>query len=717
MRTWSKALIPGMILMCGMSADAPGQAWPACRVVSGRAGGPAILINKQVFSPIMFMGNNQFDNDDVLIEQVRLAAEAGLDLISFGVTLNWDGPSEANDAVIARFCEANPKAYFYVRVWMGPPEAWREAHPDEMVQSPDGKPHWVVSQGSGLWREQAAERLQECVRRIIEGPHGHRFIGINPLYLQTGEWFYPDTNEFWDYSPANLAAFRGWLKSKYRGDKKLREAWGDPEATITTARFASPEEREAADWGPFRLSKAHARAADMHRFQQEQIAGNIKHFARAVKETTKGRSLVGVFYGYTMEMSGNGPRALAHGGHLALRTVLDSDAVDILHAPYSYYERRLGEPGHLMVATESLVLAGKLGLFEDDTFTHLSREPVGLIAPGYNERTKTLPETIDINRRNFANMLNHRAGMWIFDLLSDGRWNDRAFWQASVLSRRVAAELRQDPVLRPQVAFVVSERAADFMRSTTDPHLTQALYAWRAELDRLGTPVGYYLQDDLPRLPDSVRMVILANAYSLDPGERRTVEALLKRGGTVVWTYAAGIADGGPEAVSRTTGFALEVRDDDIPWDFESLKTDEKVGWGPMNWGPRFVVVDEDVDVLCRYQQTGEVYAAAKPAGNGVAVYTAGPRLPAELLRWMGTLSGVHFYTDKPQQIGILGDYVIVHAEADGPLAFRWTEPLAKIERIIPPMSFPLARDSAAWTDLLERGKSYVYLLHPENDE
>ena len=81
----------------------------------------------------------------------------------------------------------------------------------------------------------------------------------------------------------------------------------------------------------------------MQRYQSELTADTIAMFARAAKEATEGRSLVGAFYGYTMELSNNGPRALANSGHLALAKLLECPDLDMIHAPISYFERGIGQ--------------------------------------------------------------------------------------------------------------------------------------------------------------------------------------------------------------------------------------------------------------------------------------------------------------------------------------------------------------------------------------
>ena len=137
------------------------------------------------------------------------------------------------------------------------------------------------------------------------------------------------------------------------------------------------------------------------------MADCVCHFARTVRGTG-GKKLVVFFYGYVFEFGAihNGP---ATAGHYALRRVLDCPDIDVLCSPISYFDRGFGQSAPAMTAAESIALAGKMWLYEDDTRTYLGTGK----APGWQDGVDTLEET----NRSFCGHgsvcpAEFRAGGW-----------------------------------------------------------------------------------------------------------------------------------------------------------------------------------------------------------------------------------------------------------------------------------------------------------------
>jgi hypothetical protein len=128
--------------------------------------------------------------------QIKLAAEAGVNFVSFPIAMPWPKPGTTVDwtgidAACAAVLRANPNALLLPRMGMDPPPWWREAHPDDVMQWEDGRRDKAVV-GSPRYRRDAAARLSALVTHLEES-FGEHIAGYHPCGQNTGEWFYEDT--------------------------------------------------------------------------------------------------------------------------------------------------------------------------------------------------------------------------------------------------------------------------------------------------------------------------------------------------------------------------------------------------------------------------------------------------------------------------------------------------------------------------------------------
>lgn len=612
------------LLVIGM----PGLAapFPEVRVQVGGEARIGLRVDGRLVAPIFFAANNQWNRDDVLVEGIKTAEQAGVPFYTFNLLLPSYTGEEALRETLERFGTASASGKFLVRVWLGATAEWLSLHGDDRMRCADGRLTEYASLASEAWRRETDAQLRSLLGVIGASAYAQRFLGVHLCYLNTGEWFPPDTENFVDYSAVNESAFARWYREQY------------PDAA--PVGVPAPEEREEAAWGPFRNPARSHGVMAYDRYWSELTVDVIAHFAATVKEATARRALVGAFYGYTFELNHNGPRALANSGHTALGRLLRMKDVDFIAAPYSYFERDAGGPAHFHLPVDSVALHGKLAVMEDDTYTDLAMEPPShAIAPGWHARAGDRTASLRLVRRNAALFAEHRCGWWMFDLLSDGRWNHADFWDALGPAVSLLAETRE---FAPRVAFLPNEDAVHLLRASTHPELLQSLGGWRHELGQLKEPVGYFLQSDVGRLPTSVETVILPNPYIVTPEERSAIEAVLDRGGTVVWTYAAGLFDAIPglgqsldagavlERVGACTGFPVE---DAGPGAMTlRLESDGVIHeTDPSPWRGRLAIVPGDFQVLARYADGAGIAVARRRAGRGTVVYSAVPRIPNSL--------------------------------------------------------------------------------------
>lgn len=497
--------------------------------------------------PFTFLGGPA----DSFVSEIKLAAGAEVDFVSFPIPMPWPGPEEKTDwsgvdAACRRVLDANPAALLVPRIPMDPPPWWREAHPDEVMQWEDGRRDKAVP-ASPVYRRDAAERLTALVTHLEE-KFGDHVAGYHPNGQNTGEWFYESSWEkpLSGFAPADLAGWRAWLRRKYGSDDALRAAWGATNAALEAVAVPAVAERRSAPAGVLRDPVKERALIDWAGYQNEAMADCVIAFARAAREASKGRKLVLFFYGYVFELAGlhNGP---AVSGHFALRRVLDCPDLDVLCAPISYFDRGLGGGAPAMTAAESVALAGKLWLNEDDTHTFLATEE----PPGWKDHVNTIEETNHELVRNVAQEALRNFGTWWMDLCASGWFNDERMWAEMARLKPLDEAMLQHPTpYRPEIAAVVDERAM-LRVSANAHHLTwPGVYESRRALGRCGAPFGQYLLDDVLAGRVQAKLYVFLNPWDVTPEQRAKLLALT-RGASRIWCVPPGTGPAAAKPVLR----------------------------------------------------------------------------------------------------------------------------------------------------------------------
>ncbi len=607
--------------------------------------------------------------------QIKLAADADVDFVSFPVHMPWPQPDQPVDwSVVDRQCQtvldANPQALLIPRIGMSAPRWWQEAHSQAVMvwdRGPQKRTDVVVA--SPLYLHDAAARLEALVRHL-ETKFGPHMAGYHPCGQNTGEWFYQET---WGaalngYSDESIAAWRRWLRAKYHDDRQLQEAWHDRSVTLQTATVASPELRRAAPTGAL-LDPIRARSLiDFAEFQQAMMANCVCHFARIVRRASQGNRLVVFFYGYVHEFGivRNGP---ATSGHYALRQVLDCPDIDILCSPISYFDRGLGQSGPAMTAAESVTLAGKMWLVEDDTRTYLATGKF----PGWQDGVETIEETNQLLLRNTAQCAVRNFGTWWMDLGATGWFDDPRMWQQMKRLRALDGPLLKTPrPFRPEVAVVVDPHSMLHVAAGGDAVTRGCVYEVRRPLGRFGAPYGQYLLDDVLAGKVKAKLYVFANVWQLSPQQRRRLLQVTK-GATTIWCYAPGYYDSDSTslaAMKELTRFAIKpasaanglAQPTEMGQQFGVTKpigVDRAIR-------PLFAVADaHDQEILARYS-SGEGAVALRKQATVTTIFVGPPGLTAELVRLAAKRAGVHLFTETDCNIYANGPYLVLHASQDG---------------------------------------------------
>ena len=608
--------------------------------------------------------------------QIKMAASVGVDFISFGVPMPWPAPGEpadwtATDNACEQVLRANPNALLLPRFLADPPDWWRKAHPDAVMTWEDGsqQPYAVVA--SPTYRCDAAARVAALVEHL-ERKFGDHMAGYHPCGQNTGEWFYQST---WDnllngYAPADTTAWRAWLRKRYRNAAALQNAWHDPSATLNSAAVPTAAQRRATPTGTLREPATQKSLIDFAEFQQDAMADLVCELAHATRQASSGRKLVVFFYGYLFEF-GTIRLGPATCGHYALRRVLDCPDIDVLCSPIAYFDRGIGGSAPTMTAAESVALAGKMWLYEDDTRTHLTSGPDAALYEG----AKNLAETQNILLRNVAQGATRNFATWWMDLGATGWFNEPRLWDEMQRLEPVdRVFLKKRFPYRPEVAALIDERSMLGTSSSAWTVTADSIYVMRRPLARMGAPYGQYLLDDVVRGRVRSKLYVFLNAWQLSAAERKALRANT-RGACNLWCYAPGSHDQdrtSPDAMRELTGFRLVPVSPAKAW---ATPTDLGRQLGlTTSFGvdravtPLFAAADVSPAETLAIYPDGSPAVALRKTSDGWSLFVGVPGLTSDLLRIAARKGGVHLFTQIDCNVYANGPILALHAAQDGPI-------------------------------------------------
>ncbi len=644
------------------------------------------------------------------VEVFRDFSQAGVSLFTFSGTPTeagyglsktvWVAPGEFDctefDQRVQMLLEANPQAYFFPRLYLHAPAWWSAQHPDDIVlmDPGDGHPVPLVHAGgkpapswaSEAWRRDTVEGLRRLIAHIAAAPYADRVVGYHLASGTTEEWMMWGANEdqWVDYSPANLRAFRRWLEARYGTDQKLQAAWSDPTVTFATAAIPTKARRQAALMGALRDPAREQATIDFYRYNSELVADTIGFFAKAVKDLTRREKIVGVFYGYVLQLCGE--QRQQNAGHLGLSQVLASPDVDFLASPTSYAFRQLGGEGtsHFMSLLGSVQLHDKLWFDENDIRTSLARGRVGQ----WGRPADVVGDCLQQDKE-LANCLVNGAAQWWFDVGAN-RYDDPTLMKRIAgLVANADAVLSRDRASVDEVAFVVDESSLCYLR-VGDPLGNWLLLGQLPALHRIGAPVGHYLTSDLPRIGQH-KLYLFPTSFAPSAADRRAIDALKGDGHVLVFLGAPGlyregrIDEGG---MVDLTGIRLKLSDQAVslrvslqPSVWSTIAPGE-TGSAPSPYGvdrraSPLVYAEDPQAIVLGTLADGRPGLVMRRYDDWTAVYSSAPLLPASLLRRLARRAGVHTYVDTEDVVWASHDLLAVSVHQSGPRTIHLPRPSA----------------------------------------
>lgn len=645
---------------------------PARAQVRVERGAPRLFLNGKEVFPLLAWSND-------LIEFAPDFAWAGIELLHphFNLadgwredgTLDWSGFTH----LLSHLLRAQPRAYFLIRLGLFAPGWWKARYPQELAQYAlpldhrqgefGGVRHPSVA--SERWRRDTERVLRQFLRFVERSPWRSRVLGYQLAYGVYGEWHAFGARYLPDLSPP------------------MQRACGVvPDAAA----------RLHASLG---LLRDPAREREVIRFYErfhEVHADALLHFARVVKEETRGRALCGAFYTYLLENLW-----IQEGGHLAPQKVLASPFIDFVACPYAYQgdaydgtgrwlgrSRGVGGDGGYRVLLESIRRHGKLYFAEIDPATCLETEPQHVGNGGVG--SESLRGSRLILRRDLAQMTVQGNAGWLFDI-GPGWYAEREFlqevrdfvqlgrararWNLQTVAQTAA-------VYQPESFFITAHWKSAPGDGEVDLFGDYFLNRQCRALHRLGAPVDFlYLADLQEEDARRYRFLLMVNCFTLTEKQVERLRRLFAGSGTtVVWCYAPGFLspDGvSPQRMSRLTGFALR------PLEGAGRMTIEAQGkpFGiPGEHHPRFTVEDPDAEVLGRWTDGSGVAFARKRVDGYTSVYVGVLPLPTEILRPLAAEAGVALWSSFPDIVYACADAAALTATCDGEREVRLPQPM-----------------------------------------
>lgn len=639
---------------------------------------PTLVRDGRVYPPIFFFGHaTDASRAATVIEEVRLATESGVRLITYYVDLEVD-PKTVDDAVsmaaylLASTLKVAPDAQVLFRVVFGAPRGWERSFPDAKYVAESGGLAEPSVCDDKFWSV-AEECLATFIRKLRLLEFSDHLLGV---HLDRGEWFFA---EGWGYdtSPAAHQKFQDWCRMRYRDDVvALRASWFDGQVQFQTIALPEYDQKRPLGEEFVRTGRKTRRFVDYHLFLSDVTVERIMKLANVAKRASEGWFLVGVSYGYTFEWSH--PAS----GHLSLGKLLRAPEIDFIAGPPSYKNREPGRSAPFPCPVDSVALNGKLYISEEDFKTPISgrQEP-----DDFNPVMRTPQALESVHWRGAGVSLAHLGGLCWMDLWGNGWLNTPVIWQrakkvSETLIRRMAA-----PVVDPEVAVFIDERSLAYLVDQSAFELL--VQNVREAVLRSGLSVGFYLLSDLAhreRFPES-KLHIFMNAWDIRPETRSAIKNRLQRNGKVLfWLYCSGLFDGGRESLERVrevTGIALKRQ----PFASRPGTTllnrrhpltetiPEKTLSKHSKLEPSYFAIPEDGLVLAEYTQTGlpsfvvrDFQGDGKQDDRWTSVFLGEPVVTPELIRALGQIAGAHVWNHQEDIVHVRTPFLTIHCPSEG---------------------------------------------------
>ena len=519
-------------------------------------GKPQLWVNDEFVVPFLSFVNSDADNPISRIindRQVSYAATYGNIHLHQVNASAWKEKESWNfsrlDEALMRIVRNDPDGFILLRLDLSRECLTEYYDSTEQVRYVDGSYGDQVSIASEAWQRNAMDILTTTIN-YIQGhtEYASRVIGYNFTAGGGREWFqYNFVESGIDVSDANMDRFKAWLEKKYDTPPpigalydKLKNGWIAGTDRVYYTRLDDPEVLDYLD------------------YYNEMVAGVITKFASLIKKATDRKAIVGIYYGYQLELPD------ARSGHFALNTILSNQDIDFLTSPVCYQNRNEGGLGAEMTLIDAIHSRGKLYLYECD-FRSPHNSLDRYVGEGIDRSIANHDYLVQVFRRQLGYQILKGSGGWTYDLVGRGWYDHIDFWkEINHLTELYRWYEQFRPPAAPQVVLIVNEEG---LKYASDPWKISKymLNYLRDELYKTSVQFGMYTLNDLleGRVPGSATLYFMVGMLDVDDKlANKLTKILHKKGKTAVWLWDFGQTP--HSVVYQLTGMALEKTADAI---------------------------------------------------------------------------------------------------------------------------------------------------------
>lgn len=547
---------------------------------------------------------------------------------AFGMPYSLYGESWLGDGVydfsgvdrqIEFFSEHAPDAKLMFNFQLDTRDWWQKEHPDEA----DSYYHLSQVAANEEWRRSAADYIHAMIGHIEE-KYPDKVFAYVLLGGYTTEWF--SEKDYMESHPTKLKDYR-----KYLNDETAEIPGQDRLMQAKEKLFLDPEK----DRDVITYIKYHNRL----------ISDTLLFFCHEAQKTLKHRKLLGVFFGYLLELEG---ARLWNAAHLDTDRVYDSPDIDLIATPSSYQFRKHQDAGAYMIMAQTIPLRKKLyfASFDHRTYRYRSMEE-GCYVWDLGGVLKNLREVTDVMRREMMQRWTNGAGHWWFGMFATWLHDDGMMNEISHLVK-LSADMFREPVRSvSEIAVFYSCDSMYYANKESDIN-TYTLLNARDGLARIGAPVDHFSIRDMRNVDlRRYKLCIFPNAYSLQEDERELIQKeLMADNHTLLWITAPDfVSDRGfdQERMEKLIGMKVEeIEGDETSFLFAGTQNGQYTH--PLH--PTFAVADENAETMGLYENSRKTALAFRRMKDYNNIFSGLGNLSCATLRAIAERAGVHLYSE-----------------------------------------------------------------------